>query len=149
MTILPPSKGGTGRRLNAAIKILKDILYCSIIERGIIIFWLKNVGDGEGEILWMRIKSNILAKAIITFVAGPAAETKAESRLGFLKLWKFTGTGFAVPKINAPFENIKSIIGTMIVPMGSMCAIGFSVSLPIIFAVGSPNLFATKPWATS
>ena len=62
----------------------------------------------------------MLTKEIIIFVIGPDAETIAESRLGFLKLAKLTGTGLAVPKINVPFESIKSIIGTIIVPTGSM-----------------------------
>ena len=62
----------------------------------------------------------MLNSAMIIFVTGPAAETKAESRLGFFKFEKLTGTGFADPKINAPLESMKSIMGISIVPMGSI-----------------------------
>jgi hypothetical protein len=78
-------------------------------------------------------------------VIGPAEAEMAMSLLGFLKFIGFIGTGFAYPKTNWPFVNIISINGINIVPIGSIWAIGFSVSLPIILAVGSPNLFATKP----
>ena len=37
----------------------------------------------------------------------------------------------------------------MIVPIGSICAIGFRVSLPSILAVGSPSLFAANPCDSS
>src|SRR3972149_3028042 len=40
-------------------------------------------------------------------------------------------------------------MGSSIVPNGSICAIGFKVSLPACLAVGSPNLFATHPCAAS
>ena len=103
----------------------------------------------DGKILRMRVNSNILAKARTIFMAGPAAETKAESLLGCFRLRKLTGTGLAVPNMKEPFDNIKSMIGTTTVPIGSICTSGLKESLPIILAVGSPNLFATNPWATS
>jgi hypothetical protein len=83
------------------------------------------------------------------FITGPAAAEMAISLLGFLKFIGFIGTGFAYPKTNCPLVKIISIMGISIVPIGSIWAIGFNVSLPIILAVGSPNLFATKPWESS
>ncbi len=62
---------------------------------------------------------------------GPANEIIAKSLLGLDKFKEFTGTGFAHPN---PATN-KSIV-----PIGSKCAKGLKVSLPDIFAVGSPNL---------
>jgi len=70
--------------------------------------------------------------AITKFVAGPAIETHIMSFLGFLKLFGLTGTGFAHPII---LVTMKANV-----PTGSRCFNGLSVSLPSIFAVGSPNL---------
>jgi hypothetical protein len=133
-----------GSKLKAAIKILKEILYFSITSSGTMIFSL--IVNGKYEDTLKRATSNrILMKERIMFVAGPAAETRAESLRGFLRLLKATGTGLAEPNIKLPFERINSIIGTRTVPIGSICAIGFKVSLPIIFAVGSPSLYAVYP----
>lgn len=48
-----------------------------------------------------------------------------------------------------PPGNTAQIRGTMTEPTGSMCFIGFKVSLPAYFAVGSPCQSAARPWATS
>ena len=69
---------------------------------------------------------------------GPAAEINRLSRLGFLKLKGFTGTGFAQPKGGAPM--MIRITGSRMVPTGSMWAMGFKVILPKAWAVGSPIL---------
>ncbi len=73
--------------------------------------------------------------------SGPARLTHIMSLPIFLKLRGFTGTGFAHPK--SPEK--KSIS----VPMGSRCFMGLSVTLPSIFAVGSPSLLATHACAHS
>ena len=69
------------------------------------------------------------------------------SRFGLRRLPKFTGTGFAQPKMNGGVCVIAatstSIPGTSIVPTGSMCLIGFAVTRPSIQAVWSPNILAT------
>ena len=40
-------------------------------------------------------------------------------------------------------------MGTITVPIGSMCLMGLRVKRPAAFAVGSPNCKAVQPWATS
>ena len=59
----------------------------------------------------------------------------------------FTGTGLAQPKTPAPARDNKA--GTINVPTGSTCAIGFRVRRPARFAVSSPNALATQPCDTS
>jgi hypothetical protein len=68
------------------------------------------------------------------------------SRLGFRRLAKFTGTGFAHPKMKPGLPNLASrsrTPGTRIVPTGSMCFMGFAVTRPNIHAVWSPKSLAT------
>ena len=63
------------------------------------------------------------------FARGPPPATQNMSRFGMRRLPKFTGTGFAHPKMNVGLPNFassSSIPGTSIVPTGSMCLIGFS-----------------------
>jgi len=77
-------------------------------------------------------------KAAKKLDAGPAADMSMLSRLGFLKLAGLTGTGLAQPKGGAPM--MMRMAGIRTVPMGSICGAGFKVILPMIWAVGSPNL---------
>lgn len=74
---------------------------------------------------------------------GPAAETQILSVLGLRRCEKFTGTGLAHPKIMPPNPdsalNTNITPGTKIVPTGSMCLIGFKVTLPNTQAVLSPK----------
>lgn len=81
-------------------------------------------------------------------VKGPARETKAMSFLPSLRLKGSTGTGFAAPIIMGEPE-IRSIRGRAILIRGSICFLGFRVSLPMSLAVGSPSLSATYPCAIS
>jgi len=71
---------------------------------------------------------------------GPAIATRKRPRNGFSKALISTGTGFAQPKRKISI-NIK--------PIGSRCFSGLRVSLPSIFAVGSPSLNAIQAWANS
>jgi len=124
ISILEPSKGGTGIRLNTAKTKFMRIanLRSSQIQNGKFIFKIK-----------LKIKARII------FAKGPATPTKIISLLGFLKLRKFIGTGFAQPKMT--FESkINKDNGKITVPNRSICAKGLNVSLPCIFAVGSPSL---------
>ena len=77
---------------------------------------------------------------------GPASATQIMSRFGLRSAPKFTGTGFAQPKMKptppAAAEPASMMSGRMIVPKGSMCFAGFSVTRPIIHAVLSPNFRA-------
>src|SRR3989344_5760827 len=79
---------------------------------------------------------------------GPASETKARSLFGFRRLKKFTGTGFAAPKIIGDWTRNKNS-GNNIEPNKSKCGKGFIVSRPARRAVWSPNLSATIPWQSS
>ena len=85
------------------------------------------------------------SSACTKFDPGPAAATQIMSRLGWRRLPKFTGTGFAQPNMNGrrPSSAAAARPGTSIVPIGSMCFIGFSVTRPSIQAVRSPNSLAT------
>lgn len=95
-----------------------------------------------------RLKARAAMNAIKKFVRGPAIETRAMSFLGSRKLKGSTGTGLAPPKITGELVRIK-INGRIKVIIGSTCGIGFKVSLPRSFAVGSPSFSATKPCAIS
>src|SRR4030067_2533173 len=75
--------------------------------------------------------------ATAKFEAGPAKATKAASRLGRLKFRGFIGVGLAQPNIKLPWDIINKAIGTINVTIGSICAVGFSVTLPSSLAVGS------------
>ena len=125
--ICEPSKGNNGSKLKNARKRLILIL----INKN------SKIGKTKWEfgVTFPFIKWNINPKtnADTKFDAGPARETNMLSRLGFLKFAALTGTGFPHPK----WANIKQIT-----PIGSRCAIGFSVNLPSCLAVGSPSLFA-------
>ena len=70
----------------------------------------------------------MIARAI--FVRGPAIATKNSPLIEFLKYAGLICTGLPRPK---PITNIIKK------PMGSMCAIGFGVSLFCNFGVGSPK----------
>lgn len=91
----------------------------------------------------------ILAKtAKIILVKGPASATRAISFLPSFKLNGSIGTGFAAPKrIGEPDK--RSTRGSKMLIKGSICFLGFKVSLPASLAVGSPNRSATNPCATS
>lgn len=104
INILEPSKGGIGIRLNMAkTKFIRTaILRNSQIKKGIFIF---------------KIKLKIIARDI--FAKGPAIPTKTISLLGFLKLRKFIGIGFAQPKMILE-PKINKDNGKIIVPNRSM-----------------------------
>lgn len=142
---LPPSRGGIGIILNAARTTLIITLDVNIMIKGFITVMLMASGNKaeSGIMINLRIRMLKIERSIL--VIGPAAAEMAISLLGFLKFIGFMGTGFAYPKTNWPLVNIISIRGISIVPIGSIWARGFNVSLPIILAVGSPNLLATKP----
>lgn len=78
--------------------------------------------------------------ARIRLLAGLAKEIKAESLLGFCRLYESTGTGLPQPNL------VKRMAK---VPKGSRWAIGFKVNLPFILGVGSPSLSAIKAWLNS
>ena len=82
----------------------------------------------------------ILKNAIKRLENGPAKATSNSSRSWFSKYLGLIITGLAQPIFT--INNIMS-------PIGSIWAIGLSVSLPWILGVGSPNLVATRAWANS
>lgn len=86
--------------------------------------------------------------AIRILVSGPESATSATSLRPSFRLNGSIGTGFAAPKITGEPER-TSIRGKRMLIKGSICFLGFKVSLPARLAVGSPNLSATNPWATS
>jgi len=96
----------------------------------------------------LNFNNILIAMAIRILARGPAAPTNIISCFGFFNPEKLTGTGFAQPKRNGDPEIIRKT-GKIIVPMGSICARGFRVSLPAYLAVGSPRLYAIHPCATS
>ncbi len=78
---------------------------------------------------------------------GPASATRAKPHSPYFKLRVLIGTGLAPPKTGMPVMARKS--GSIIDMNGSKCLKGFKVSLPDNFAVSSPSLYATNPWAIS
>lgn len=126
-----------GRRLNIArIRFISTIL-----PRMAIIMLCPNIGNRTWKIM-------AAMTAIITFVSGPARETRAISLSPSLRLKGSIGTGFAAPKITGEPDKIK-ISGSKILIIGSIWGFGLSVNLPASLAVGSPNRSATYPWAIS
>jgi hypothetical protein len=146
---LPPSSGGTGIILNTASTILYKALNRNISKSGDKTTRLITSGAMIDKGIMNILMTNTLPRARSIFVAGPAAAESAISRLGLLKFMGLIGTGFAYPKTNCPCVEMSRSAGRSTVPIRSMCAIGFRVSLPSIFAVGSPSLYATNPCATS
>jgi hypothetical protein len=124
INILEPSKGGIGIKLNIAKTRFMSIA---------------NLRNSEIRIEKFNLKSKLKDIAKIIFAKGPAIPTKTISLLGFLKLKKFIGTGFAQPKITLE-PKIAKDKGKIIVPNISMWARGENVRRPDIFAVGSPSL---------
>lgn len=126
-----PSSGLNGRRLKRQSTTLIIIKYPRKL--------LKNVAIGlliERRIWYGRATINAVSK----LERGPAAATIALSRIGFLKLFGFTGTGFPQPIFAIKIINV---------PSGSKCLSGFKLTLPCIFAVGSPSLNAVQACAHS
>ena len=93
------------------------------------------------------LKSIEAAIAIEKLEAGPADATRALSLLGLAKFKGLTGVGLAQPKIKpgllcASKGKVIKSNGTKMVPIGSICAVGLSVTLPSSLAVGSPSRLA-------
>ena len=86
----------------------------------------------------LRMMVNTMARS--RFITTPASDTISSSRLLFLKLRGSISTG--MPQPNPTKRRAMK-------PIGSMCAKGFSVTLPCSLGVGSPSLSATKAWANS
>jgi hypothetical protein len=84
--------------------------------RGSIKVVLRISGKRSEKGITMNLRMNTLIIDRRMFVAGPAAAEIAMSLFGFLKFIGLIGTGFAYPKTNCPFVNIKSIRGMSIVP---------------------------------
>lgn len=122
--IVPPSKGGTGKRLKSASTIFKVIMALKIGKR------VNKIGD-----IGIILKSKESKIPRIMFDPGPAREIKAASLLGFFKLKGSIGTGLPQPKRK---------INKAKVPKGSRWARGFKVRRSLILGVGSPSLSATK-----
>lgn len=78
----------------------------------------------------------IIAKRIL--VSGPARETSAMSLRPSFRLKGSIGTGLAPPR--TMYGGVRyRISGRIILMNGSICFMGFSVSLPMSLAVGSPS----------
>lgn len=131
-----PSSGGIGKRLKTASRRFINTTAPKAKNKD----WLA----------WMAgIKRIINPKTTASkmFEAGPARAT-FKSAYFPLKLKGFIGTGFAPPIIKLVGRIIiKS--GKITVKKGSIWGIGFKVSRPIFFAVGSPREYAAIPWAYS
>ncbi len=134
--IREPSNGGRGTRLNTARTKLVMITIDSAMT----------AGSGSDEANPLITKPATTANII--FDRGPAKATSASPFFPDLRALKFTGTGFAHPRMIPPGK-IAQNRGNIIEPNGSICFIGFRVRRPMILAVWSPWLSAASPWATS
>ncbi len=132
-TILNPSRGWIGIRLKTQSKTFIEIIVTRNAEM---------IGMPINETSKRRSKRRRMDAAIARrmFESGPAREIIAASFLEFRRLKGSNSTGFPQPK-----RNNRSIIK----PIGSMCAMGLSVSRPCILGVGSPNLSAATACANS
>ena len=129
--ICEPSRGGIGSKLNANKKTFRNTPYHNKFPI------TESCKPNKFIEIINNINSNI---AKIKFDSGPANETIASSFKGLLKLFLFTGTGFAQPISAHP--DAKAAIGIIILPTMSRCLIGFRVNLPDFLAVSSPYRFA-------
>lgn len=122
-----PSRGGRGNRLKRPSPMFKSISQsnaCRYTSRG-----------------KTKMRINTPAKnAIAMLASGPASDMMMTSLRVFLKYLISTGTGLAHPKLKRKRQ---------IAPKMSMWHTGLNESLPIFFAVGSPNQSAVLPWAYS
>lgn len=91
---------------------------------------VKNKPDIYGLKIWF---TNAVSSRRRILDTGPAKDVRAIPSLSLSKFLGLIGTGLLHP-------NLKIIID--IAPIGSMCAKGFSVSLPCAFGVGSPSFTA-------
>ena len=129
--ICEPSNGGMGRRLNTNKNTFRNTPYQSTV------FIIEFCTPSQ----FSEIINSINNKTErIRFESGPANETTRSSFKEFLKLFLFTGSGFAQPISAKP--DAKEARGMITDPIKSICLIGFNVNLPSFFAVSSPNLFA-------
>lgn len=121
-----PSSGGIGIRLNTASVRLMMTMYEAISINGVITPCCTNL------IIHPKMR------AMTRFESGPAAAIRNSPERLFLRLYGLYGTGLAQPKTN-PGVMMAIISGRMTEPKGSICLIGFKVSLPCNRAVGSPK----------
>ena len=91
--------------------------------------------DAAATAIWAKKK----------LLAGTASATNTMPHLGFIRLLKLTGTGFAKPNINRPPEPKSSNAGNKIVPKGSICLKGLKGTRPRRLAVSSPSFKAAHP----
>jgi len=133
-----PSRGGKGNKLKAKRNMLKNTPNHKT-------FFINSKPSGIKLSIKAKNKKNNTART--KFDIGPAAETKASSLSGSLKLFLFTGTGLAHP-INAN-PDANAIIGIRTLPTRSICFNGFNVIRPRSLAVESPFLFAVYACANS
>ncbi len=139
--IRPPSVGGIGIRLKTINRTLINIPIAAILTR--IIIKLDGLPISLVAIKVISTQKTAMAR----LAAGPAMATRAVSRFGLPRLRQSIGTGFAQPKTKPTVR--YNTAGTIIVPTGSICLMGFKLNRPSIIAVRSPSLYATQPCATS
>jgi hypothetical protein len=131
-SILEPSRGGIGTKLNTASNIfIRTII--AIIE----------INDGGTVPTGRKRIARPKTVAIKRFTAGPAPATIASPQRLLRRLYGLNGTGFAQPIINPPTR--CEIMGTSTDPTGSKCFRGFKVRRPSYSAVLSPSKFAAYP----
>lgn len=139
-TILNPSKGWIGIRLNTARTTFKVMSEWSMFNTKKSSMPINGISATLS-----RIPSNTCSRIALTVAnrmleTGPATEISAASRLGLRRLYGSNGTGLPQP---------KRAMRIIIVPSGSRCANGFKVNRPMSRGVGSPSLSAVKAWANS
>src|SRR3972149_8433866 len=136
---LLPSRGGMGTMLNTARETFIMTLNSVMAKTGLMTVGYVSRKAGPAMIRSLYAIADMAASNRLE--SGPATDTSVMERDLFLKFRGFIGTGLAQP--NSPEK--KSIM----VPIGSRCRKGLRVTLPSIFAVGSPSLLATHAWAHS
>lgn len=122
--ICEPSRGGTGNRLKANKKILRNTPYHKM--------FIKTPDEMSPWLIEIE-RNNAKTIARIKFERGPANETTKSSFKGSEKLFLLTGTGLAQQMSKNPDANEASGITTE--PTISRCFRGFKVNRPWFLAV--------------
>lgn len=138
-----PSSGGIGTKLKTANIML---IFTAKIKAESKIWLGKKLLKAWYKILATEAKAKLERT--------PAADTISSPVRKLLKFNGFTGTGLAQAIRNPGGVPVKKEgnsrrAGKRIEPIGSMCGIGFKVSLPAFWAVLSPNFRAISPCITS
>ena len=139
----PPSNGGIGSKFKNPKTKLMIMPALADNQKN------KAITECSGWDIIASFAIPVQVNAIRKFDSGPAKATRISSRLRFLNKLGLIGTGFAQPKAKLKCEMTKITMGTKMVPIRSICLMGFMERRPSALAVESPQRAATQAWDAS